>query len=131
MEPKVDKPVEDTDKVVRSPVKRVKKADPELPVAETPVAPEKVEAPVTPEKEETPAIPAEAELPVVSEKAETPVAPVQTEIPVPKPAAKPKKTADAKSKVTKEGTINKDVRLERDYYPDDVEIDDKGQLGLF
>ena len=145
VEPKVDKPVEDADKVVRNPVKRVKKADPELPgvnenvVAETaaeniveqfveesqPVSPESV-LPVV----EIPVAPVKVEVPVTPEKAEIPEAPVQTEIPVSKPAAKPKKTADAKSKVTKEGTINKNVRLEITN-PDDVEIDDKGQLGLF
>lgn len=45
-------------------------------------------------------------------------------------AVKPKKSLDAKSKVTKEGTINKNVRLEITN-PDDLDIDDKGQLGLF
>jgi len=45
-------------------------------------------------------------------------------------AVKPKKSLDAKSKVTREGTINKNVRLEITN-PDELDIDDKGQLGLF
>ncbi|MBB5638580.1 topoisomerase-4 subunit A [Pedobacter cryoconitis] len=97
-----------------TPVKRVKKVTPESSVINEKAAPEQIdEKPVVPEK--TP---------------EVQVAPVKTETPVAKPAAKPKKMADAKSKVTKEGTLNKNVRLEITN-PDDVEIDDKGQLGLF
>ncbi|AMQ01793.1 DNA topoisomerase IV subunit A [Pedobacter cryoconitis] len=118
----VVQPVEEADKTVRTPVKRTKKA--ELPVTpeveETPVVSEKAEVPVTPEAEETPVVP---------EKTETPVTPEKTTSPATKPA-KPKKTDDAKSKVTKEASLNKNVKLEITN-PDDVEIDDKGQLGLF
>ncbi len=67
----------------------------------------------------------EPELPVEEAKAALP----ETEIPVEKPV-KQKKAWDAKSKVTKEGTINTNVKLEITN-PDDVDIDDKGQLGLF
>jgi topoisomerase-4 subunit A len=53
---------------------------------------------------------------------------------VKKPAAKAarqKRADDSKSKVTKEASkANKDIKLEITN-PDDVEIDDKGQLGLF
>lgn len=44
--------------------------------------------------------------------------------------AKQKRADDAKSKVTKESKPKKDIKLEITN-PDDVEIDDKGQLGLF
>jgi len=46
------------------------------------------------------------------------------------PVVKKKKWDDAKSKVTKENKPNKDIKLEITN-PDDVDIDDKGQLGLF
>ncbi|SEA80003.1 DNA gyrase/topoisomerase IV subunit A [Pedobacter hartonius] len=52
------------------------------------------------------------------------------EAPVVKPAAKQKKSEDAKSKVTKEAKPKKDIKLEITN-PDDVDIDDTGQLGLF
>jgi topoisomerase-4 subunit A len=45
-------------------------------------------------------------------------------------AAKPKKAEDAKSRVTKENKSTKDIKLEITN-PEDVDIDDKGQLGLF
>lgn len=120
------------------------RSEPEEPVAEVPVVPEKVEMPVSSAESEEPATVEKEEIPVIQVVTEKPVEPrvsetsadaVNTETPVApeakeKPAAKPKKTADAKSKVTKEGTINKNVRLEITN-PDDVEIDDKGQLGLF
>lgn len=44
--------------------------------------------------------------------------------------AKQKKADDAKSRVTKEVKSGKDIKLEITN-PDDVDIDDKGQLGLF
>jgi len=44
--------------------------------------------------------------------------------------AKQKKSDDAKNKVTKENKPNQDIKLEITN-PDDVDIDDKGQLGLF
>lgn len=47
-----------------------------------------------------------------------------------KPVDKPRKADDAKSKVTKESKPNKDITLEITN-PDDIDIDDKGQLGLF
>jgi topoisomerase-4 subunit A len=52
------------------------------------------------------------------------------ETPVVKPAAKQKKSDDTKSKVTKEIKPKKDITLEITN-PDDVDIDDTGQLGLF
>lgn len=52
------------------------------------------------------------------------------EVAVPVKPAKQKRSDDAKSKVTKENKPNKDIKLEITN-PDDVEIDDKGQLGLF
>ena len=150
-------PVEEADKAVRTPVKRTRKAAAVTPqVKEAPVLPVEAAAPVTPEAEETPAVPAKAAVPVTPEAEETsvapveaealvtpqvietPVAPVTVEAPVvpekaETPAAKPvkpKKTDDAKSKVTKEASLNKNVKFEITN-PDDVEIDDKGQLGLF
>ena len=47
-----------------------------------------------------------------------------------KPVDKPRKSDDSKNKVTKESKPNKDITLEITN-PDDIDIDDKGQLGLF
>jgi topoisomerase-4 subunit A len=60
---------------------------------------------------------------------ETPAEPVAGKKTAAK-TAKPKKTEDAKHRVTKEGKSAKDIKLEITN-PEDVDIDDKGQLGLF
>lgn len=94
----------------------------EAPVQEEPTAAIQEEtlplnAEVKPEPEEVQPI----EKVTVSEES-APVAPAKP--------ARQKRTDDAKSKVTKESKPKKDIKLEITN-PDDVEIDDKGQLGLF
>jgi topoisomerase-4 subunit A len=60
---------------------------------------------------------------------ETPIEPVAVKKTAAK-ATKPKKADDAKSRVTREVKSAKDIKLEITN-PEDVDIDDKGQLGLF
>lgn len=73
------------------------------------------------------------EKPVMPEAAETtdqPALPENEEVQPEKPLRKKKWSEDAGSKVTREPQPKKDVKLEITN-PDDVDIDQKGQLGLF